>query len=204
LSVHIKLTKKAAQTIDRTITRVRNSDKLPKDIFSVTEFVHNEIEKQFDELRKDPRFNEAATRQYIDLLLSTYSIPQLYTDKDSLASFREEYIQDAEDTSLLVLNEFLNFFSDYTVMRTTDYKEPVEEIKKSITQSKLAIFNKLSAQEDINLASELIAYNKEYGKIRFFTCDKKCAESIRTFCKQHKISIGPVDTIAKQKPQSKS
>ncbi len=159
--------------------------------------MHEEIEKRFDELRKEPRFNEAATRQYIDSLLSKYSIPELYNDEDSLALFRDEYIQDAEDTALLVLNEFLDFFSDYRLMQTTDYKEPVEDIKKSIMQSTLIIFNKLSAQEDIALASELIVYNKEYGKIRFFTCDKTCAQSIRKFCTKHKILIGPIDLIKK-------
>ena len=148
------------------------------------------------ESAKFMNFNISGARDFINLLLTDYSIPKLYEDDEALANFREKYNLDAEKQAEDVINRFVKLFNGFECMNIEDYTNYelwLEKIKKS----KQKVFENKRDTEDMRIAAEFLVYNEEKGKLGFFTCDKNCHFSILAMAKEYNLKLGKMHLVRK-------
>jgi len=165
-------------------------------LFSLSENVNNKISEYLVELQRDNNINVKSVRIFIDLLLSDYSIPRLYEEDEAFAEFKEKYIINAEKRAFEVINKFVRFFRRYDFMYIENYQK-YDEWKIKIKSSKEQVFDKKRDKEDIEIATEFLSFNEEFGQLEFFTCDKECGESIKKIAKEYRRSVGHIEIIRK-------
>lgn len=146
------------------------------------------------EASKKGNFNSKGVRNFINLLLTDYSIPELYESNDKLGEFREKYLIQAEQRALETLNKFLSFFQNFDLVNIEKYNN-FEIWINNIKNSKKDIKIKHDL-EDILVVAEYLSFNEEIEKLGFFTCDKECYNSIKLIAKEHNLTIGRVDLIS--------
>ncbi len=166
-------------------------------ILVITRSINVLIEKHLlDESSKFMNFNTSAVREFINMLLTDYSIPKLYEDDESLASFREKYVLDAEKQAEDIINRYVKRFNGFECVNIDDY-ESYEDWLTKIKKSKQNLFKEKKDFEDMTIGAEFLAYNDEVARLGFFTCDKNCHDSIVAMAKEQGLVIGSTHLISK-------
>src|SRR3989339_240293 len=146
--------------------------------------IHQQIEKFIKEKSEEITFNIGGVKNFINLLLTEYSIPELFENNGVFGEFREKYNVEAEKRAEEILNKFLHFFHSFYVMNIEQYDTYEEWIQK-IKESKYKIFDNKKDYEDILLAAEILSCNQDIGTMGFFTCDKEIHRSIIVVAKEY-------------------
>ncbi|MBS3125212.1 hypothetical protein J4211_03085 [Candidatus Woesearchaeota archaeon] len=177
--------------------REKANAKNPLSAFSISAIVNSKIKELLEEYNdKYSNFNIKSTKEYIDLLLTKFSIPELYENDKALGEFREQYLMEADKRAFEALNKFVRFFQHYDLMKIEEY-ENYENWLKKIKDSSQDVFENKQDFEDMKIAAELLSYNEELGKLSFFTCDFNMHKSILTVAKENKQNVGDIEIIKK-------
>jgi hypothetical protein len=193
--------KDSAIIIDKSIREHRNERRnSPSQIYkpshlAISANITKKIDDYVNEKSRNSNFSAKTAKVFINQLLSEYSIPTLFEDDKAFGEFREKYMEGAEKKALDVLNRFLKFFNNkYESMNIEQYKTYDEWMIK-IKKSPQNIFENKQDYEDIQVASEYFAYNKEFGKANFFTTDLIMGDSLKKAAREFKLEIGLVHVI---------
>jgi len=92
--------------------------------------INYQINKELKALNKQyPNLTYDSLESIKNILLSTFSILQLYNKKDSMGDFRETFIAESNKYSIRALNRFLTNFKKGDVMQIMQYNN-YENMKK--------------------------------------------------------------------------
>ncbi|MCK4670254.1 MAG: hypothetical protein KAT43_03545 [Nanoarchaeota archaeon] len=191
----------ACNIIDKAIRDEKEKrSKSPSQKYRPNSLVISEnINKAIDDLiiQENARFmnyNAKAVKDFVNLLLSEYSIPKLYEDDDAFGEFREKYTTNSEQIAEDVLNKFLKFFQKFGTKRIEEY-DNYQKWFQNIKNSKENIFDNKQDYEDMKLSAEFLSYNEEVRTLNFFTCDKNCHNSIKKVAKEYRLRIGQIHLV---------
>jgi len=163
-------------------------------LFAISASVRKLINDFIKEKAKNQNFNSNAAKNFISLLLTDYSIPELYKNKDSFAEFREKYLVQAEERALEILNKFLKFYRKFELMNIEQYVSFKDWFNK-IKDSNKNVFKNKKDYEDMNIAAELLSFNQDISILDFFTCDKDFYYSLKNIVVEYSQKIGQVHLI---------
>lgn len=179
---------------DEKTKRNRSSSDYKPSPLAIAANVDKRIEDYIKERIENANINGGAVKSFVNLMLTDYSIPILFQNDKALGEFREKYLINAEDNAAKELDRFLKFFNRFALMNIEEYENYNEWVEK-IKSSNNDIFNHKKDVEDMRLVAELLCFTEKTGPILFFTCDKKCHDSIQIVAKEYKVKIGPLFLI---------
>ncbi|MFC1774725.1 hypothetical protein ACFLZN_00225 [Nanoarchaeota archaeon] len=141
------------------------------------------------------RYNVRAVNDFVNKMLTDFSIPELVEDSEKFAAFREKYVEGAEKLTKEVLNKFLRFYREVSIKKTGDYSKLASWLEK-IKNGPNELFDNKKDFEDMKIAAEFFAYNDELGLLGFFSGDNEFCKSINKFAENSKIRIGNIEFIS--------
>lgn len=180
---------------DQRLERSKSPSKTYKpSAFAISSHVRSLVDKKLVELCENKNFDFIATKQFVDLILSEYSIPDLYENEKVLGEFRERYLVGSEKIATTIVNKFLRFFYKFEEINLNQYTHYNNWLDK-IKDSKNNVFKNKQDYEDMTLAAEFLCYNQEIGILYFFGCDSNCCRSIEVVAKEYDLKIGKITLI---------
>lgn len=150
-------------------------------ITHITTLINSGITQELKKLSlENKNYSKNTLTRFKDLLLSEYSIPQLYFEESSMGEFREKYIRKSYDFSLKNLNEFLNSFLNVKTMKLTHYEN---------YDTQLLNLKNMKDYEDRKICAELFCHGNEIGKISFLTFDNAFKKFLKSYGFENNVKI---------------
>lgn len=131
---------------------------------ALVKIIEFNIKKQLKKLADETTYFFEGLNSFKDLLLSNFSIPELYFENDKIGDFREMFILKAREVAINNLNIFLNNFSKSNLMKLSYYNSYDDFFEK---------LDDLKDFEDRKICAELYCYGMEKGVINFLTFDSE-------------------------------
>ncbi len=144
----------------------------------ITRLIEAEIEQGLKELSQSVNYAYEALKKFKELLLTEFSLPELFFEEDTIAEFRERFITKADDLSLGAFNTFFTEFPNKKLMKQHEYKKYNEKLK---------LLKNMKDYEDRRICAELFCFGEERGAITFLTFDKAFNNFIKTHGKDYRV-----------------
>ncbi len=138
------------------------------------------INNELKTLSSMPNYSFDALLRFKDLLLTDFSIPQLYFEENAIGEFREKFIDRSEKFSLDSINEFVTKFNQKRIMKQNDYKN---------YENFLSDLKSMKDYEDRRICAELFCFGEEKKAIQFLTFDNTFKQYLRKFGSKHNVKV---------------
>lgn len=169
--------------IERCITKYLESKKRSKrtpDAVTITTVVEENIKKELKELSEETAYTYDGLDGFKSILLSDFSISELYFTPSKIGEFREVYIKKSRENAMNKMNLFLQNFVNGKVMKIKDYSN-YNKIYEEL--------GGLKDHEDRIICAELFCFGLEKGPLSFLTYDKKFKIYLRKRAREYRITL---------------
>lgn len=175
--------------------RNKSGAKYKLNAYAISAIINKKINSALDKSNSQYlNFDYKTAKEFIDKLLSDFSIPEMFENDHSLGEFREKYVTESEKRAAEKLNEFLNFFQNFETIKIEQY-DNYDVWLQNIKSSKNPVFKNKQDFEDMKIAAEFLSYNQDFGQLSFFSSDKDMIDSIIQIGKEYRQRVGDMNLI---------